>query len=78
VLRAQEHLMNTFKHLGLYESLGWTPPEHGHLPLVFNMDNTKMSKREKAKVTREAMRVHAQSEDAAKDYSDIASRPGFL
>ena len=57
VLRAQEHLMNTFKHLGLYEALGWAPPEHGHLPLVFNMDNTKMSKREKAKVAREAIRV---------------------
>src|SRR5206468_6298288 len=57
VLRAQEHLMNTFKHLGLYEALGWTPPEHGHLPLVFNMDNTKMSKREKAKVTRAAIQA---------------------
>jgi glutamyl/glutaminyl-tRNA synthetase len=56
VLRAQEHLMNTFKHLGLYEALGWTPPEHAHLPLVFNMDNTKMSKREKAKAVRAALR----------------------
>ncbi|HVT82407.1 MAG TPA: glutamate--tRNA ligase, partial [Phycisphaerae bacterium] len=55
VLRAQEHLMNTFKHLGLYEAFGWTPPAHGHLPLVFNMDNTKMSKREKAKVVRAAI-----------------------
>jgi glutamyl-tRNA synthetase len=55
VLRAQEHLMNTFKHLALYEALGWTPPDHGHLPLVFNMDNSKMSKREKAKVIRAAV-----------------------
>ena len=31
--------MNTFKHIGLYEALGWTPPAHGHLPLVFNMDS---------------------------------------
>src|ERR1035437_3111141 len=30
VLRAQEHLMNTPKHLGLYEALGWEPPVHGH------------------------------------------------
>ncbi len=59
VLRAQEHLMNTPKHLGLYEALGWTPPLHGHLPLVFNMDNTKMSKREKAKVTRAAIQAMA-------------------
>jgi len=59
----------------LYEALQWDPPEHGHLPLVFNMDSSKMSKREKAKVTREAMRVHAQS-GGAKDYSDIAGKAG--
>lgn len=72
VLRAQEHLMNTFKHLGLYEALGWTPPEHAHLPLVFNMDNSKMSKREKAKVTRAAIQ-----QAGIKDYSDLAARSGL-
>ncbi len=72
VLRAQEHLMNTFKHLGLYEALGWTPPEHGHLPLVFNMDNTKMSKREKAKVTRAAI----QAAYPAKDYAGLGEKAG--
>ncbi len=72
VLRAQEHLMNTFKHLGLYEALGWTPPEHGHLPLVFNMDNTKMSKREKAKVTRAAI----QAAYPGKDYGTLTDKSG--
>lgn len=72
VLRAQEHLMNTFKHLGLYEALGWTPPEHGHLPLVFNMDNSKMSKREKAKATRAA--IHAAG---MKDWTDLAASAGL-
>jgi glutamyl-tRNA synthetase len=71
VLRAQEHLMNTFKHLGLYEALGWTPPEHGHLPLVFNMDNTKMSKREKAKAVRAAI-----SAAGTKDFADLATKSG--
>ncbi len=73
VLRAQEHLMNTFKHLGLYEALGWTPPEHGHLPLVFNMDNTKMSKREKAKVTRAAI----QAAFPDKNYGSLAEKSGI-
>ncbi len=71
VLRAQEHLMNTFKHLGLYEALGWTPPEHGHLPLVFNMDNSKMSKREKAKVTRAAIQA-----SGTKDFTELANKSG--
>lgn len=76
VLRAQEHLMNTFKHLGLYEAFGWTPPEHGHLPLVFNMDNTKMSKREKAKATRAAMQAHVQK-GGNKDFADLTAPTGL-
>jgi len=72
VLRAQEHLMNTFKHLGLYEALGWQAPEHGHLPLVFNMDNTKMSKREKAKV----VRADIQAKYPDKKYESIVERSG--
>jgi glutamyl-tRNA synthetase len=56
ILRGQEHLMNTPKHLGLYEALGWTPPSHGHLPLIFNPSGSKMSKRDKAKTAREAAR----------------------
>jgi glutamyl-tRNA synthetase len=71
VLRAQEHLMNTPKHLGLYEALGWVPPAHGHLPLVFNMDNTKMSKREKAKVTRAAIQAMG-----VKEYGELAEKAG--
>ncbi len=71
VLRAQEHLMNTFKHLGLYEALGWVSPEHGHLPLVFNMDNSKMSKREKAKVVRAAIAAKG-----IKDFAGLSQETG--
>ncbi|MCL2646017.1 MAG: glutamate--tRNA ligase [Phycisphaerales bacterium] len=71
VLRAQEHLMNTFKHLGLYGALGWEAPLHGHLPLVFNMDNTKMSKREKAK----AVRADIQK-TGVKDFAELAAKAG--
>lgn len=52
VLRAQEHLLNTTKHLAIYQALGWTSPEHGHMPLIFSMEGGKMSKRDKAKVAR--------------------------
>ncbi len=53
ILRGQEHLMNTHKHVGVYEALGWETPQHGHLPLIFNPTGSKMSKRDKAKEARE-------------------------
>ncbi len=57
VLRAKEHLMNTAKHLLLYEAFGWQPPSHSHAPLIFSMAGGKMSKRDKAKAAREAVRA---------------------
>lgn len=54
VLRAQEHLMNTPKHVFMQRALGYVPPRYAHLPLVFNIDGTKMSKRDKHKVVRAA------------------------
>lgn len=49
VLRAQEHLMNTPKHIALQRALGFRTPRYGHMPLIFNIDGTKMSKRDKEK-----------------------------
>jgi glutamyl-tRNA synthetase len=62
-LRGSEHLMNTPKHLGLYEALGWEPVDHGHLPLIFNPGGSKMSKRDKAKTAREAARKERDSRE---------------
>ncbi|MFQ5353211.1 MAG: glutamate--tRNA ligase, partial [Candidatus Binatia bacterium] len=56
VLRAQEHLMNTPKHVFLQQALGYLTPRYAHLPLVFNIDGSKMSKRDKHKVVRQAVR----------------------
>lgn len=77
VLRGQEHLMNTHKHLGIYEALDWTPPTHAHLPLIFNPEGSKMSKRDKAKTSREAAR-RAQTERKGdpKDWSWLAEGTG--
>ena len=61
VLRGQEHLINTAKHLQLYQAFGWQAPSHGHLPLIFNPQGAKMSKREKAKTARAAAREAAKS-----------------
>ncbi|TNE87701.1 MAG: glutamate--tRNA ligase [Deltaproteobacteria bacterium] len=75
VLRGQEHLMNTPKHLAIYEALGWEPPKYGHMPLIFSMDGSKMSKRDKAKTARAAAR-DASKARGAKDHAWLAEATG--
>lgn len=55
VLRGQEHLMNTPNHMALQETLGCRVPLYAHLPIILNMDGSKMSKRVKDKVVRTAV-----------------------
>ena len=45
VVRGEDHISNTPKHILLFEALGYPVPEFGHLPLILNPDGTKMSKR---------------------------------
>ncbi|MFN4872883.1 MAG: glutamate--tRNA ligase [Akkermansiaceae bacterium] len=46
VIRGEDHLMNTPKHLQLIEALGEDPPQYAHIPLILNADGSKMSKRD--------------------------------
>ncbi|MFC1655678.1 glutamate--tRNA ligase [Patescibacteria group bacterium] len=46
VIRGEEWLPSTPKHILLYQALGWTPPEFAHIPLLLNKDRTKLSKRQ--------------------------------
>ncbi|HOC98750.1 MAG TPA: glutamate--tRNA ligase, partial [Myxococcota bacterium] len=45
VIRAEEWISSTPKHLMLYEAFGWEPPTFVHLPLLRNHDKSKISKR---------------------------------
>jgi glutamyl-tRNA synthetase len=45
IIRGQDHLTNTFKHLLLFEALGAQPPRFAHLPLLVAPDCAKLSKR---------------------------------
>ncbi len=45
VIRGDDHLSNTPRQVLLCEAFGWTPPQFGHLPLVFGADKTPLSKR---------------------------------
>lgn len=45
IIRGQEHLANTFKHLLIFKAAGLQPPEFVHLPLLMAPDGSKLSKR---------------------------------
>jgi glutamyl-tRNA synthetase len=45
VIRAEEWISSTPKHLMLYEAFGWKPPVFMHMPLLRNPDKSKISKR---------------------------------
>jgi len=45
IIRGQDHLSNTFKHVLIFEAAGATVPTFAHLPLLVAPDGTKLSKR---------------------------------
>jgi len=45
IIRGQDHLTNTFKHVLIFEALGVEPPQFAHLPLLIAPDGSKLSKR---------------------------------
>jgi glutamyl-tRNA synthetase len=45
IIRGQDHLSNTYKHVLIFEAAGCTPPQFAHLPLLVAPDGTKLSKR---------------------------------
>jgi glutamyl-tRNA synthetase len=45
VLRGDEWISSTPKHIKLFEYFGWEVPQYTHLPVLRNLDRTKLSKR---------------------------------
>ena len=45
IIRGQDHLSNTYKHVLIFEAAGFAPPQFAHLPLLVAPDGTKLSKR---------------------------------
>ena len=46
VIRGEDHLTNTAKHIALFRAFGVEPPKYAHIPLILNPNGTKMSKRD--------------------------------
>ena len=47
VIRGEDHLSNTAKHIALFRAFGVEPPRYAHIPLILNADGSKMSKRDR-------------------------------
>src|SRR6204780_3793759 len=45
IIRGQDHLTNTFKHVLIFRAAGLQPPQFAHLPLLIAPDGSKLSKR---------------------------------
>jgi glutamyl-tRNA synthetase len=56
VIRGEEHLYNTARHVLLQDALGFRRPEYAHISLIFNPDGSKMSKREKDRALRRTVK----------------------
>jgi glutamyl-tRNA synthetase len=50
VIRGEDHLSNTAKHIALFRAFGAEPPRYAHIPLILNPDGSKMSKRDRGAV----------------------------
>ncbi len=46
VIRGEDHLANTAKHLALFRAFEAEPPHYAHIPLILNPNGSKMSKRD--------------------------------
>jgi glutamyl-tRNA synthetase len=46
VIRGEDHVSNTAKHIALFNAFGVKPPHFAHIPLILNGDGSKMSKRD--------------------------------
>jgi len=52
VIRGEDHISNTAKHIALFRAFEVEPPKYAHIPLILNLDGTKMSKRDQGAALR--------------------------
>ncbi len=59
VIRGEDHLSNTSKHVELFKAFGVEPPKYAHIPLILKTDGPgKMSKRDKGALIEEYQQRH--------------------
>ncbi len=48
IIRGDDHKINTFKQIQIYQAMNWDLPSFAHIPLIHTIDGKKLSKRDKA------------------------------
>jgi len=79
IIRGEDHLSNTSKHVRLYEGFGVTPPAFAHIPLILKspeMGQGKMSKRDKGALIEEYQQRHFLPEALVNYLSLLGWNPG--
>ena len=79
IIRGEDHLSNTSKHVRLYEGFGVTPPIFAHIPLILKspeMGQGKMSKRDKGALIEEYQQRHFLPEALVNYLSLLGWNPG--
>ncbi len=64
IIRGDDHKINTFKQIQIYEAMNWNVPSFAHIPLIHTIDGKKLSKRDNA--------------STLDDYSKIGIMPNAL
>ena len=64
IIRGDDHKINTFKQIQIYEAMNWEIPSFAHIPLIHTIDGKKLSKRDNA--------------STLDDYSKIGIMPNAL
>ena len=57
VIRGDDHKINTFKQVQIYEAMKWQVPEFAHIPLIHSKEGKKLSKRDNASTLKDYIKV---------------------
>ena len=67
IIRGDDHKMNTFKQMQIFERMGWDLPTYVHIPLIHTSDGKKLSKRDKASTLDDYKKIGIMA-DALRNY----------
>jgi len=67
IIRGDDHKMNTFKQMQIFQCMGWDLPTYVHIPLIHTSDGKKLSKRDKASTLDDYKKIGIMA-DAIRNY----------
>ncbi len=57
VIRGDDHKINAFKQIQVFESMGWKIPKYAHIPLIHSKEGKKLSKRDDASTVEDYKKI---------------------